>query len=151
MDRYIGTKVIEARPMNLGEYNKFRGWSMPSDEDPARPGYQVTYEDGYLSWSPSTAFESAYQQTNYINFGLALEALRMGYTLRRQNWGKGKYLYLVPGSTFEVNRAPLSDLLPPGTVVPYRSHIDLRSEDETCVPWTPTQVDLLALDWGINF
>jgi hypothetical protein len=29
--------------MNLGEYNKFKCWTIPEDEDPEREGYKVVY------------------------------------------------------------------------------------------------------------
>ena len=60
MEKYIGTKMIEAEPMSRGEYNAFRGWTVPADEDPADEGYLVKYPDGYVSWSPKGVFEAAY-------------------------------------------------------------------------------------------
>lgn len=60
MNHYIGTKLIEAKTMNLGEYNKFKGWTIPEDEDPKREGYLVKYSDDYISWSPKEVFEKAY-------------------------------------------------------------------------------------------
>lgn len=60
MKKYLGVKMIEAEPMNLGDYNQFRGWKIPDDEDPEREGYRVVYPDGYVSWSPREAFEQAY-------------------------------------------------------------------------------------------
>ena len=64
MKKYIGTKLIEAKPMTLGEYNVFRGWKIPDNEDPAREGYLVQYPDSYVSWSPKEIFEAAYLQVN---------------------------------------------------------------------------------------
>lgn len=60
MKSYIGAKIINAEPLTLGEYNKRRGWTIPDDEDPNRPGYLVMYP-GYLSWSPKEVFEEAYR------------------------------------------------------------------------------------------
>lgn len=60
MNHYIGTKLIEAKSMNLGDYNKFKGWTIPEDEDPKREGYLVKYSDDYISWSPKEVFEKAY-------------------------------------------------------------------------------------------
>lgn len=60
MQHYIGTKQIQARPMNLGDYNKHKGWTIPPDENPAREGYLVKYSDSYESWSPKEVFEKAY-------------------------------------------------------------------------------------------
>jgi len=60
MQKYIGVKLIEAEPMALGDYNKFKGWTIPEDEDPAREGYKVKYSDDYISWSPKDVFEKSY-------------------------------------------------------------------------------------------
>ena len=60
--QYIGTKMIKAIPMNRGDYNKYRGWNIPTDENPADEGYLVMYSDGYESWSPKKQFEEAYRE-----------------------------------------------------------------------------------------
>lgn len=66
---YVGTKVIHAQPMNRAEYNYFRGWDVPSDENPEDEGFLVEYPDqssntplyqGYVSWSPKEVFEKSY-------------------------------------------------------------------------------------------
>ena len=59
---YIGTKRVEAKPMTRGEYNKYRGWTIPADENPADEGYLVKYNDGYISWSPKKQFEETYSE-----------------------------------------------------------------------------------------
>lgn len=46
--------------MTLGDYNLLRGWTIPANENPGRPGYLVQYRDDYRSWSPKEEFESAY-------------------------------------------------------------------------------------------
>lgn len=67
MEKYIGFKLNEAEPMNLGEYNKMRGWLIPKDEDPQRQGYKVVYVDGYVSWSPKEVFEKSYMRIGENN------------------------------------------------------------------------------------
>lgn len=62
MEKFIGIKKIEAEPMTRGEYNKFRGWTIPEDENPSDEGYIVKYSDDYVSWSPKSAFEEAYSK-----------------------------------------------------------------------------------------
>ena len=47
MKKYVGTKVIEAKPMNRGDYNNYRGWQIPADENPEDTGYLVKYSDDY--------------------------------------------------------------------------------------------------------
>jgi hypothetical protein len=60
MRKFIGSKLIEAEPMTRGEYNIYRGWSIPADEDPEDAGYLVRYSDTYVSWSPKDVFDNAY-------------------------------------------------------------------------------------------
>ena len=62
MKNYIGTKRIEAEPMTRGDYNKYRGWTIPADENPEYEGYIVKYSNDYISWSPKQAFEEAYSE-----------------------------------------------------------------------------------------
>ena len=75
MNEYIGTKIVNAEPMNLGEYNNYRGWIIPEDEDPEKEGYLVKYPDDYVSWSPKEIFEEAYVKTE--NNKLAITAKGM--------------------------------------------------------------------------
>ena len=62
MKKFIGVKQIEAKPMTRGEYNAYRGWTIPADENPKDEGYLVKYNDGYISWSPKKQFEEAYSE-----------------------------------------------------------------------------------------
>jgi hypothetical protein len=85
-----------------------------------------------------------------MDFSRALDVLKGGHCVARDGWnGKGMYLYLVPGSTFEVSRPPLLGLLDAGTRVQYRSHIDMRTAGGDMVPWVASQTDLLADDWVV--
>ena len=78
LEDYLGVKLISACPMNLGDYNNFKGWKIPENEDPTKLGYLVKYNPEYISWSPKEVFEKAYRPTTGLNFGLALEALKLG-------------------------------------------------------------------------
>ena len=70
MQTFIGSKLVKAREMTRGEYNNYRGWSLPEDEDGLDPGYLVEYQDGgkpnmpnhsgYVSWSPKEQFDAGY-------------------------------------------------------------------------------------------
>lgn len=46
MKQFIGVKRINARPMTRADYNTFRGWQLPADENGADEGYLVEYLDG---------------------------------------------------------------------------------------------------------
>ena len=45
MQKYIVMKEIKAMLMSRGEYNKLRGWEVPTDENPNDEGYLVEYAD----------------------------------------------------------------------------------------------------------
>jgi hypothetical protein len=87
---------------------------------------------------------------NNQTFGSAIEALKAGKKVARIGWnGKGMFLFLVPGSTFKVDRAPLLGIYPEGTQINYCSHIDMKTADDKVVPWLASQTDVLAEDWQI--
>ena len=77
MQYYVGTKILEATEKTLGEYNAFRGWEMPADEDPAAPGYLVRYDNGHVSWSPKNVFETSYINLGSIDQTIAPHVMRM--------------------------------------------------------------------------
>ena len=85
-----------------------------------------------------------------MDFGAALQALKNGQKVAREGWnGKGMFLFLVPGSVFKVNRAPLLGIYPEGTEINYCPHVDLKTADGKVVPWLCSQTDMLAEDWCV--
>ena len=83
-----------------------------------------------------------------MNFSDALIMVKSGTKVARSGWnGKGMFIFLVPGSTFEVNRPPLLGIYPEGTKINYHAHIDMRTADGQIVPWLASQTDILADDW----
>ncbi len=66
MSKFIGVKMIEAVPMTAIEAGK-KGYRNGAEviangivNYPNPQGYEVTYEDGYKSWSPAEVFERSY-------------------------------------------------------------------------------------------
>lgn len=85
-----------------------------------------------------------------MNFSKALHLIKEGQRLRRTGWnGPDQFVFLVPGSMFEVNRPPLLGIYEEGTIIRYHAHIDLRNQDGVIVPWLASQGDLLAEDWEV--
>jgi len=162
MKTFIGTKIIKALPMTRLEYNDYRGWELPEEEQGLEyeAGMLVEYNDsdhqnhldheGYISWSPMPVFEAAYRETEGLSFGLAIDAMKKGFRVARSGWnGKNMFLFLVPGSKFKVNRPPLLGIYQEGTEINYCPHIDMRTADGKVVPWLASQTDMLADDWSI--
>ena len=157
---HIGTKLILALAMTRLEYNNYRGWELPEDEDGNDQGQLVEYIDGgksnhpdhegYISWSPQDVFDNAYKSSGEMSFGMAIEAMKRGYKVARTGWnGSGMFAYLVQGSEFKVNREPLLSIYPEGTDIKYRPHIDLKTADGSIATWSPSGSDALADDWVI--
>jgi hypothetical protein len=85
-----------------------------------------------------------------MNFGQAIEQLKLGNKVAREGWnGKGMFLFLVPGSNFKVSRPPLLGIYEEGTEINYQPHIDMKTAQDTIVPWLASQSDMLAEDWVI--
>lgn len=166
MKQHIGVKLINAKPMTRLEYNQFRGWELPADENGADEGFLVEYIDGgkantqdyagYVSWSPKDVFERAYRPVDAMTFGLAIEALKSGKKVARAGWnGKGMWLVLVPGTP----DAQLREGTPYRNALGMESceilpHIDMwttnASGRRAMLPgWLASQTDMLAEDWQI--
>ena len=92
MKKYVGTKVIEAKPMTRGDYNEYRGWQIPLNENPADEGYLVKYSDGYVSWSPAYVFKETYRE--YDENKLPATAVEMMSTDYKERF-KAEYTQLA--------------------------------------------------------
>jgi hypothetical protein len=87
-----------------------------------------------------------------FSFSEALIHLKSGKKVARQGWnGKGMFLFLVNGSTFQVSRPPLLGIYPEGTTINYHAHVDMKTADGMIVPWLCSQTDMLADDWNLVF
>jgi len=152
MKRYIGTKLINAKPMTRQAYNDFRGWTLPADENGADEGYLVEYVDGgkgntdhyegYVSWSPADVFDRAYRPCDGMTFGQALESLKVGQKVARKGWnGKGQWLFMIPASHWETTRGL--------ELLDGRPWIGIKTVDDCFMPWVASQSDMLVTDWEI--
>ena len=150
----IGTKAVNAKPMTRQEYNDFRGWQLPENENGADEGYLVEYQDGepntaeykgYVSWSPKAQFDNAYQDvTKGVSFGHAVELLKAGNRVAREGWnGKSMWLGLVDTGYYDVGYSVVGEI---NSLLPW---IGMKTADNKFVPWLASQTDVLAEDWQI--
>ena len=111
MKKYIGTKVIMAEPITLTEAQKVLGRELKPatlEED----GYLVEYKDRYKSWSPRSVFEGAYEdfyEMTSINFGGAIQALKIGLAVRRKGWN-GKGLFIIKQVPSHITRETIPNM-----------------------------------------
>jgi len=135
VDTFYGTKKVIAASMTRAQYNKYRGWDLPKDENGADEGYLVEYMDGgkpnmkehegYVSWSPKEQFEKAYQSATFdsLSFSHALFALKEGKAVARSGWnGKGMYIYLVPANSYPAQTKVAIDYWSKQPNVEFKTH-----------------------------
>ena len=134
MKQYIGTKMIEAKPMNRGDYNTYRGWNIPKDENPADEGYLVMYSDGYESWSPKKQFEEAYRDCMGMTFGIALELLN------QKGYPDGIPCNKQTAEAWSMNEGDLFKCNP---------YLQIKQVNGSHSMWVPSIGDVLAEDWII--
>ena len=157
MKQYIGTKMVKAEPAYRYWLENGKKIIVAHDEDKPKmvrdataceDGYKVLYPDGYESWSPKDVFEDAYRETGAMNFGLAIEAAKMGEKIARKGWnGKDMYVFLAYEADF-VTDADISafDQLE----VEVGDMLVMKTAQNTFQPgWLASQSDMLADDWYI--
>lgn len=139
---YLGTKIISAILMTRKEYNDYRGWELPSDENGSDAGFLVEYKDGgkpnhknhsgYISWSPKDVFEKSYKQSGQFSFGDAILLLKKGERVARSGWnGKGMFIEL------RLNTIGIND------------HFVIKNAQGSFDTWVASVSDSLAEDWSI--
>jgi len=83
-----------------------------------------------------------------MDFSNALIEIKAGKLLKRSGWnGKNQFVFLVNGSQFKVNRAPLLGIFTEGTEINYRPHIDMKYQDGSIGVWMASMGDVMAEDW----
>ena len=163
MKQYIGTKVVHAAPAfkatGLNKACKVANQVLTADQikeceangwnfTDKMEGYTVRYADGYESWCPKAAFDEAYRLTDAMNFGLAIEAAKMGKKIARAGWnGKDMYVFLAYEADF-VTDADISEF--DQLEVEVCDMLIMKTAQNTFQPgWLASQADMLADDWYI--
>ncbi len=139
MQKYIGTKIIEAEPC--------KAWKDTKLHKAGEDGYKVRYPDGYESWSPKGVFEEAYRPTDCMSFGLAIEAMKKGKKVARRGWnGKNQHIELA---------TRISYMTAEGVFVNVEHEAIGNKAIAFCgtsgvqMGWLASQADMLADDWEV--
>ena len=141
MRKYIGTKVVLAKPMTFAEWCIYQNNGSVADESNGDdPGYLVEYTNGgaanhpdhkgYVSWSPKDVFEESYHDTKRMTFSQALEALRVGKAVMRD--------------IFEPN-TKLIPVIDDNRLV----YIVMGLTGDVGMEYVPTLIDIAATDWSL--
>lgn len=167
MQRYIGTKLINAKPMTRLEYNTLRGWTLPENENGDDAGFLVEYVDGgkanmpdafqgYVSWSPAEVFNLSYQPVDGLSFGLAIDLIKKGAKVARAGWNAqgmwiayGKGHDGLPYDAFW-NKHARNFAIENGGFAPVQDYILIKTASgQISMGWVASQSDILANDWFI--
>ena len=159
MTAYSGSKLINAKTMNRLDYNIFRGWDLPVDEDGSDEGYLVEYVDGgkantpefagYVSWSPKEVFEKAYRCSGSMTFGDAVSLAKKGFKVARSGWnGSQMFAYIVPANSYPAQTEMIKGTFE-NDMVPYREYWALKTAQNDVATWAPSGSDSLASDWTV--
>lgn len=145
---YLMTKTVTAEPMTRLDYNLYRNWTLPEDENGADTGFLIKdVKTGHVSWLPTEEFISNSSGHTGLNFGQAVELAKAGHRIARSGWnGKGMFAYIVPENSYpavtEAIKGQYQDDL-----VPYNAYWALKGADQTVSTWAPSGSDSLAEDW----
>ena len=154
MQKYIGTKQVLAKPMNRQEYNEYRDWDLPANEDGKEEGYLVEYVDSpnanhpkhknYISWSPKDVFEKAYRLINNLTFGQAIEALKQGKRVARKGWnGKGMFVFRQIPADIPSHIVPNMQSLPQSVKDEFQRRFDEIKTSPEMHPKSATEIHYL--------
>ncbi len=160
MIKYICVKEVSAKPMTRQEYNDYRGWKLPSDENGDDWGYLKDDGQGHIQWDPIEIFNKYHQVIDGMTFGHAIEAAKLGKKIARKGWnGKNMFIvYMEPlslppyntsGTQRKVNdrTAKFIGKDKPLNCQPYFAMYN--AQEEWILGWSATQSDMLARDWMI--
>jgi len=146
--------MVSSTPMSRGEYNDYRCWDLPENEDGSDDGYLVEYLDGgkpnhechegYISWSPKEQFENAYRTSGELTFGDAIFLMKKGSKVRRKGWnGKGIFIAIQTPDAHSNMTSPYIYIDTTGL------QTDNLDAPKTRVPWLASQTDMMAEDYVV--
>ena len=87
---------------------------------------------------------------NEMNFGEAIEALKLGKKVCRKGWnGKGMFLYLVSAGNYPVKMDAAKSIADENGNVNYGPYVALKAANGSVYPWNASQADMLSNDWEV--
>ena len=145
--------MLEAKSMNRGQYNEYKGWKIPDNENPEDDGYIERYEDGHVSWSPKTTFESSCRECDALPFGIVIELIKQGRRAARKGWnGKGMFVVYQKGypQGIPCNKQTAEAWgMNEGDSFVCNPYLQIQNVDGSHSMWVPSINDILSDDWYV--
>jgi len=135
MDKYIGTKLIEAEPAIRKNGKIYLEKEVPFIDQTFEKGYKVKYPDNYESWSPKDVFEEAYRKNGNLSFGMALDMLKkkLFKGMRLPQWKPDVIIRIQFPDEHSKMTAPYL-------------YVESRYG---CIPWKETMIELFSEKWEV--
>lgn len=147
MEQYVGTEIIEAEVMSRGDYNKYRGWDIPENENPEDVGYLVSYPGNYETWLLASVFDEIYHYANKMTFGQAIDLVKLGYKVKRKGWnGQNQYIQLATNISYKTRQG---DIVNCEHECFGNKAVAFVGSQGVQLGWCASQADLLSEDWEI--
>jgi len=160
MEKYLGVKEVLAKPMTRQEYNDYRGWELPENENGDDLGYLKDDGQGHIQWDPIETFNRDFRFVIGMSFGFAIEAAKLGKKIARKNWnGKNMFVvYMEPlklppyntEDTFRKVNDRTAKFIGEDKPLNCQPYFAMYNAQEEWIPgWSATQSDMLSEDWFI--
>lgn len=153
MSKYVGIKQVDAVPMAVAATPQYP--SMDGHPE-GTEGYEVTYPDGYVSWSPKDVFDAAYKPTTSMSFPEALYMMKQGHSVACAHWNT--FFMRVEIGTVKKPLPPLEEIAD-GTLTEYPTAVTMlydapmfqltTEELEVFQDWHPNRLDLQCSSWYV--
>ena len=153
MTQFIAIKIVNAVAMAVAIPNQYASMSGQTE---GAEGYEVTYEDGYKSWSPKDTFEAANSPITKMGFPEALHMMLQGHKVACTHWNT--YFMRVELGTTKKALPPLAEVAD-GTLTEYpaamameydAAQFDMTTEElEVFNGWHPNHHDMQCKNWYV--
>lgn len=151
---YGAASVCSAVPMTRGEYNAYRGWSMPPDEQPDEPGYlrSLAEDPSYATWTPKHIFDKSFKSlSDGVSYGVAVDLLlsQKGTEIRHTSWHPQEFVMLVDSSKIQSAMGyGFGEYI--GEPAFLGSLCKHTSNNELILGWTPTYLEMIKGAWIVR-
>lgn len=142
----VGDVELKARCYVNKDYHLTNSDDYDPNKDYSEIGFGFNIADGGGFLPASELKEGSVVS---LDFGQAVEAMKMGFKVSRTAWnGSGMFTYYVQGGSYPARMDAIKGFFP-DDMVPYLPYFALRTFKNCVTAWVPSPVDVLTSDWFI--